>query len=304
VIKSFLVSLLVGAICAPAIAKNDLQTLNKSILKIALFLPTGPAVATTFAVSQNNEKFMVTNNHVCDGFYKSKRVVLIESGALDELPRGTKLLQGLDEVTEYYMDPGTDICVFKSKNMSKYNSLVLNKENASPTEDIIIAGFVGRSMDLMYVDGKIYGSVTVEHPVELKDCLIDPPDHNTSGTITCGFFPQYPTYVKKKLQTAVNNIGPGFSGSPVLQEGKVSGIVCRYFVPAQGYGNGDVIFFPVADIKNALDRAGKLMVRIDSTEYKKIIRISAFDEELRIFLRSVEEDLKDIIPDLLRRIDE
>ena len=284
-----------------AMAGNNLKELKQSILKIALYMPEGDAVATAFAVSKDGENYIVTNNHVCDGFYKSKRVVLIPSDVFDEMPESKKDFESTDEVTDYYMNPGSDICVLKSKGMSKYKSLSLNDHAAEPTDDILIAGFVGRSMDLMYVQGKVYGTTPIEHPTELKSCLFDPPKAATSGSMTCTFFPEYPGYVNKRLQTAVNNIGPGFSGSPVLQDGKVSGIVCRYYVPAAGYSNGDVIFFPVEDIKTALDKASKSMVKVDSKQFVKWIKISEFDEEIRTFYRETEQGLKDLIPELLRK---
>ena len=301
-IGTFLLSLLLGTLLSvPALAeKTDLKDLKKTIVKIILYMPEGTAVATAFAISNNGEKLLVTNNHVCDGFYKAKRVLLVESQTRTQIPYESKDFENLDNVTDYYMDPGTDICILKSQHIDKYHGLELNSENASPTEDILIAGFVGRSLDLMYVTGKVYGTVPIEHPLELKDCLFNPPQ-DSSEQMTCGFFPMYPTYVTKTLQTAVNNIGPGFSGSPVLQNGKVSGIVCRYFQPAQGYSNGDVIFFPLNDLRDAIKRSSKSLVKVDSTQYVKFIKISEFDGELRQYLKETEEDLKKMIPKMLRR---
>lgn len=304
-IRVAFLSLLLGlTISTQAVAKSDLKDLKNSIVKIAIYMPEGPAVATAFVVSKDNQKYVVTNNHVCDGFYKSKRIVLIDSQTKADLPRQAKDFDGLDTITDYYMDAGTDICIMKSKNVDKYHPLSFNDDDAIPTDDILIAGFVGRSMDLMYVTGKVYGSISIAHPVELKSCLIDPPAPNSSGAITCNFFPEYPSYVKKTLQTAVNNIGPGFSGSPVLENGKVTGIVCRYFVPASGYSNGDVIFFPGSDIKKALEKAPKSMVSVDSKQYVRMIKIAAFDEGLVNFLKQTEEDMQGLIKDLIKEANE
>lgn len=304
-IRSFILSVLLGlTFSTQAMANRDLKDLKKSIVKIAIYTSDGPIVATAFAVSQNSEKYLVTNNHVCEVFYKSKRVVLIDSQTKELLPRAKKDFEGLDTITDYYMAPGADICVMKSTQLSKYSGLSLNSDDAEPTEDIMIAGFVGRSMDLMYVQGKVYGTVGIDHPVELKSCLFFPPKPSTSGSMTCSFFAEYPTYVKKTLQTAVNNIGPGFSGSPVLQNGKVSGIVCRYYAPQSGYSNGDVIFFPVSDLKKVLEDAPKSMVKVDSTQYVKLIKITEFDSALKEYIQQTDADLQELIPDLMRRYNE
>ncbi len=285
-------------------ASSDLKKLSDSIFKIATYERLGPGVATAFAVEYKGKKYMVTNNHVCDSFYKSKRIVLIKSGTHSEVPRTAPEFVNTDPVTQYYMHYGADICIFQSRDMDNYRGLNLASESAEPTDDILISGFVGRSLDLMYIQGKVYGSTNIKHPAELKSCLLEPPAPKTSSDITCTFFTEYPSYIVKKLQTASNNIGPGFSGSPVLMDGKVVGIVSRYYVPASGYSNGDVIFFPVADIISAIEASNEGMVLVNSKDFVHWIKVFHFDEGVDSALQQMQLDLQDTIRDLRREYED
>lgn len=302
--KILLASLLGLFLSSIAMAKTDLKDLKKSIFKIVTHSSKGTSVATAFAINHDGEKFLITNNHVCDSFYEANKVVLVKSQTMVELPRSKREYDQLDNITEYYMEPGSDICIMKSKNIDQYKAIEFDSKNAEPTDDILIAGFVGRSLDLMYVEGKVYGTIPILHPEKLVSCLLTPPPSGSSGELTCTLFDQYPIRVKKVLQTAVNNIGPGFSGSPVLKDNKVVGIVSRYFQPSQGYSNGDVIFFSVSDIHKAVENGTKAMVPVTSTHYVKFIQISKADDSFYEFVEQTRQDLEYLMRRILRDLDE
>lgn len=301
-IKKLIVSFLAVTGIATANAGTDIKDLNRSIMKIMVLTKYGPSVATAFALKINDEKIMVTNNHVCDGFYNSDGSFLIPSQKLTAIPRtnqeATRLR--LDKVTEYYMQKGSDICIFKTSNISNYEGLELADKASQVTESIMIAGYVGRSLDLMYVEGRVYGTVPIIEPGELRNCLTSPPKPGSSNALTCNVFPEYPVLITKRLQTAVNNIGPGFSGSPVLQDGKVVGIVSRYFLPANGYSNGDVLFFTLSDLNEAVVGSKDAFVKFSSQEYKKYIKTSKFDLEVFEKLRDFQEDIEETVRNFLK----
>jgi S1-C subfamily serine protease len=297
--KILSVSLLLFA--SYANAGTDIKNLKDSIFKIAIYAKSGKYVATAFSLEQNGEKYLVTNNHVCHDFNEASRVVLIQTQCMEELPVTKKECQNLDKIKTYYMDYGSDICIMKSERSDSYPALKLGNKRAEPTETVLVSGFVGRSMDLMYVEGKVYGTTTIPHATELKNCLFNPPDvKNVSAGITCTFFTDYPEYTNKKLQVAVNNIGPGFSGSPVLQDGKVIGIVSRYFVPAGGYNNGDVIFFPIEDIKLTISNSKGKFIDVTSTEYRLYLKIVEFDENVKENLSKFEADMKSLVKETFK----
>ena len=292
--KILLMSAMLFAINANA--GTDIKKLKDSVFKITTYAKNDTYVATAFNLEENGEKYIITNNHVCDGFNNASRVVLIQTQCLEEIPSNQKECQNLDKIKSYYMDSGSDICIMKSERTDSYPSLKLGSKKSEPTDTILVSGFVGRSLDLMYVEGKVYGTTVVSYSSQLKNCLFDPPDKaNVAAQITCTFFPEYPEYEKKKLQVAVNNIGPGFSGSPVLLEGKVVGIVSRYFVPAGGYSNGDVIFFPIEDIKKAILNSKSKFVDIKSTEYRLYLKIVDFDEGVRDNFSELDTKMKNLI---------
>ena len=189
----------------------------------------------------------------------------------------------------------------KSRGKS-YPGLALNSSQAMPTDNILIAGFVGRSLDLMFVDGKVYGTMVKEYPDKLKSCMFNEPQ-DSANKVTCNFFTEYPTYKVRKLQVGVNNIGPGFSGSPVLKDGKVVGIVSRYFTPntASGYYNGDVIFFPINDIIEVLKASEGNMMSINGKDYDKRNQIYEFDESIRDFYSEVEGEMNRLVRELLKK---
>ncbi len=281
-------------------AGTDIKNLKDSVFKIFSYGSDGRSVATAFSLEEKNEKYLITNNHVCSEFYKSKKVVLIPTQTFEELPQTKAQIDSLDNITSYYMDQGSDICIMKSSKSDTYKSLSLGSKKAEPTETILVSGFVGRSLDLMYVEGKVYGTITVNHPSELKDCLFDPPiKKNVAAGMTCTFFTNYPEYEKKTLQVAVNNIAPGFSGSPVLQDGKVVGIVSRYFVPTSGYSNGDTIFFSLDDIKKTIANSKSKLIDVKSTEYKLYLKITDFDEQVRETFTNTENKIKNIIKEMM-----
>lgn len=299
-IKLLLQAFVAVCLSFSASAGTNIKDLKKSVFKIAVFEKLGPSVATAFVIKQDGIKYIVTNNHVCDSFFRSASAVLIPTATIPVVPRLSQQAAKFDGVTSYYMHPGSDICIINTNNQNQYEGLTLNSNEVEPTDDILISGFVGRSTDLMYVTGKVYGSITVPHALKLNNCILNPPSpKDIAAMMTCTMFGSYPTYENKKLITAVNNIGPGFSGSPVMKDEKVVGIVSRYFLPASGYSNGDVIFFPASDIKAAIKESKDKLVPFDSTQYKLWIKISHFDEDVREIARQFQEDLQELIKDYM-----
>lgn len=285
-------------------AKTDIKELQKSIFKIVLYTKEGPVVATAFVVNQGKKTVLVTNNHVCDEFHKSNIAVLIPTNTMPEIPRNHSKIEemDLDRITEYYLHPGSDICIAKSENLKYLKGLDVADLEIEPTDDVLVSGFVGRSLDLMYVEGKVYGTVKIQHPVKLNNCITSPPKNKEMAPIfTCSLFGVYPSYIDKMLFTAVNNTGPGFSGSPVLKDGVVVGIVSRYFAPRSGYSNGDVIFFPSKDIKEAITQSKGKMVGFNSDFFKDWIQITQFDEEARTLIEDFQEDMTDLKREFLNK---
>jgi hypothetical protein len=258
---------------------NELKGLSSSIFKIAEYDKKSrlSGVATAFAVRYNGETYMVTNNHVCDSFYRSTAAILFKSG--NDYTKSAVLRKAItndgDVVKTYYMHKGSDICIFKSEKMSEYTPLAISKDSLDPSDKILVAGFVGRAKDLMFVDGRVYGSVSIKHPGALLDCSSNPPQGNdTASNIICQAFKSYPEYILKSLKNATANIGPGFSGSPVLVGTTVRGIISRYYRPASGYSNGDAIFFESKDIIEAINASTKKMVKFSSDEFKNYIMVT------------------------------
>lgn len=294
-------AILALAISLSTVAHAEIRELKQSIFKIMITGPRGVGVATTFAVSYKNKKYMVTNNHVCHGFHTAFNVSLIKSETKSTLPEFQEELADQDKVTEYYMEPGSDICIFRTERTSSYKALTLNTDGVSPTDDILVSGFVGRALDLMYVQGKVYGSVNVPLAQKLNDCASEPPsESDQAGQITCKFFPSYPSWSTKKLQIGMNNIGPGFSGSPVIKNDLVVGIVAMYRAPTEEYTNGDAIFFPASNIKTALINAEKNMKPVKTQDYNTFLRISDFTSALNMYIQQTTQGMRMLIRELLR----
>jgi S1-C subfamily serine protease len=295
-IKLLLQTIVAVCLSFSASASTNIKDLKKSVFKIAVFEKLGPSVATAFVIKQDGVKYIVTNNHVCDSFFKSVSAVLIPTATIPVVPKRSQQAAKFDGVTAYYMHPGSDICVISTSNQNQYEGLTLSNNEVEPTDDILISGFVGRSTDLMYVTGKVYGSVVIPHPLKLNNCILSPPGpKDIASAITCTVFGSYPTYQNKKLITAVNNIGPGFSGSPVIKDGNVVGIVSRYFLPGSGYNNEDVVFFPVSDIKAAIKASKDKLVPFDSKEYRLWIKIFHFDEDVKEVVSQFQKDIQGLI---------
>lgn len=294
--------LLVFLLAAQSNASTDIKKLKDSVFKISVYGQDGAiSVATAFSAVLGKDKVLVTNNHVCDAFYKAKRANLISSECLSEIPRTDAKCEVLDTVTEYYMHKGSDICIMKSERSDDYVPLKLSSSKAEPTDSVLISGFVGRSLDLMYVDGKVYGTVSHTQPKDLVSCLLA--SRNTAANkITCAYFTKYPTYIQKRLQVGVNNIGPGFSGSPVIKNGYIVGIVSMYIRPnpSSGYYNGDVIFYSLEDLSEAIKSHKGNLVKFDSLEYKEFIQITKFDSDISSVLFDLEQQLRQSISEILR----
>lgn len=301
-IKKILLLVLAATLSANVFASDDISDLKESIFKIAIYGKNNSrSVATAFSVRLSGKKYLVTNNHVCDSFYKAKSVSLISSSCLESLPNA-KQCDLLDQITEYYIQKGTDICIMKSERSDSYPGLEFGSEKAKPSQNVLVSGFVGRSLDLMYVEGRIYGTTKIPHADILVSCLTGLKDADAISQVTCSYFTKYPTYITKTLQTGVNNIGPGFSGSPVLLKKKVIGIVSRYYPPSNGYTNGDMIIFPVDDIKMSIDNSKGNMVKTDSLDYREYFKIVAFDEAMRELMQginsAIDQGINEILKDL------
>ena len=207
-------------------------------------------VASAFAVNGDDGKtYMITNDHVCFGLAgPGKSYVKVVNG-------GSKKYDSpdYDQITDVSPMPGSDICVIKTKGY--HPGLKLATYSAKIFDVVTVFGYIGRSDYSMPTHGYMYGYDTVVDDGGFRNCK-DYPPHAIRNKILCWFYPRYPMMVNSNVMVATVNVGPGYSGSPVLnQNGEVVGIIARYMPPSELYGNGDGIFYDVSEIRKAINTA-------------------------------------------------
>jgi S1-C subfamily serine protease len=278
-------------------ADIDFKQVNKSVFKIESRTKKGPYVATAFILKTDSGNVGVTNNHVCGGFADSSVAFLRLTDTVDEIKSNDP--EQADLVTEVYMAPGADICLIKTKNLASYPALKLADKGPEIHDKVTVTGYVGRSISMMTVEGRAYGSIRHEDPAAIRSCADSPPSIKSPENIICVMLKKYMVYQPVNLTASTANIGPGFSGSPVLnQNGKVSGIVARYFVPSEIYSNGDGLFYDLKYLKASLQ--DPKYIKFDSEElaiYSKTVKANT---QLRDFLTVQEEETTEFIKNLIR----
>lgn len=221
-------------------------------------------VATAFSLEYQNNTYMITNNHVCSALGgPGGAYVKIINGPSKELKTD------YDEITHASMTPNSDVCVMQTKH--KHKGLKLSQIPTSLYQVLTVFGYLGRSDFSMITQGRLYGTEEVEDFAGFRNCKNNPPFGGLQRFF-CMKYSKYPILSKSIVNMATVNVGPGFSGSPVLdQNGDVVGIISRYMPPSKIYGNGDGILYPSSYIVNAIKDAK--FISIKSEAFNKDVKI-------------------------------
>jgi hypothetical protein len=249
-------------------ADLDYKALQSSVYKVYKMTTDGKPymVASAFAVTYDDGKnYMITNNHVCFGLAgPGKSYVKVIDGSSDKYTGGD-----YDQITDVSTTAESDICVIKTK--SYHPGLILSRTSAKIFDTVTVFGYIGRSDYSMPTHGYMYGYDRVTDYAGFKSCR-DYPPHAFRNKILCWFYDRYPMMTSSNVLVANVNIGPGYSGSPVFNDGgEVAGIVARYIPPSDIYGNGDGIFYDVNVIRRAIDTAHMEPVDNPDLYYRSII---------------------------------
>lgn len=230
-------------------ADLDYKALQPSVFKVYKLTPKGEPyiVASAFSVTGDDGKnYMITNDHVCFGLSgPGKSYVKVIDGSSTKYGSAD-----YDQITDVSPMPGSDVCVLKTKGT--HPGLRLSSASAQIFDIVTVFGYIGRSDYSMPTHGYMYGYDTVVDDGALRNCK-DYPPHAFRNKVICWFYPRYPMMVNSSVMTATVNVGPGYSGSPVLNSNsEVIGIIARYMPPSDLYGNGDGIFYDVSVIRKAI----------------------------------------------------
>lgn len=222
-------------------------------------------VATAFALNYMGNTYIVTNNHVCEGLAgPGDSYIKIRNGSTEDLAND------YDLITDVSITRNSDVCIMKTAN--PHPGLNMSKSPASLYQTVTVFGYLGRSDFSMISPGKLYGSEAVEDFAGFISCKERPPAIKSVEAIICAMYGYYPLLSRSTVYTATVNIGPGFSGSPVLDNnGDVVGIVSRYMPPSKIYGNGDGIFYSTEYIINAIQTA--TFIPVDDEQLEKNVKV-------------------------------
>jgi hypothetical protein len=222
-------------------------------------------VATTFALNYKGSTYLVTNNHVCASLSG-------DGTAYIKTVNGPSVLydRDYDVITEVSVTKQSDVCIMKTVN--PHLGLNLSMYPTYLQQPVTVFGFLGRSDFGMVTIGKMYGSDSMIDYAGFVSCKEKPPRRLSIENFICLSKDKYPITSLSPVLMATVNIGPGFSGSPVLNSyGEVVGIVSRYMPPSKIYGNGDGIYYPSSYIMQAIDNAK--FVDVTSEEFDRDMTI-------------------------------
>lgn len=261
-IKKLLLALsLVFSTSVVKAAELNFYRLQESVYKVYKMREDGSPymVASSFAVNSGGQTYLITNNHVClslagpGGSY-----VKIVNGPSKNIARD------YDPIVSVYVMPRSDVCV--AQTLHRHPGLTLAEHSAGFQQKITVFGYLGRSEFSMTNDGRLYGDEKVSEYAGMMSCKDNPPSGGSINYFICLRHDRYPKFKDSTIFLSTLNVGPGFSGSPVLNEyGEVVGIIARYAPPSKMYGNGDGLYYDVAYIKKALSE--KQLIPVDDKNF-------------------------------------
>ena len=292
--RSLLVGLALFLISFSAKADLDYARLQQSVYKVyKMNAKEEPhMVASSFAVNYGNATYLITNNHVCFGLAgPGKAYIKVNNGPSEKYTNPADY----DQIVQVSPLEGSDVCVIRTKN--QHPGLNFAWSPLKIHQPVTAFGYIGRSDYIMISHGYMYGTLDVMDYDGFRDCQAYPPKF-TKDKIICIVYSKYPIFKKNYLATANVNVGPGYSGSPVLDvNGDIVGITARYMPPSSIYGNGDGMFYDDSFIINAITTANFIPVTSpelyeDSKLIDYVNGASEFFESLKIMLmgRGYDDD--------------
>lgn len=240
-------------------ADFDFSKIKQSVFNVAVMKMSGVWVnpqtqelipmmrATAFFVNAPSGTIGVTNNHVCRDLNKGLPSIILNEDGL------VKSFNDLDIITEVYMEPGKDICIFKTKK--PHPGLNLAKADPKRYDKITITGFDGE-IQMMISEGYIYGIATEHYFHHMEDCKTSQFRVFSPNWFICQDFPTIPVYAETKQLKSTARVSPGWSGSPVLnKDSEVIGIVNAYDIPTEQDNKEESYMHTVSEIQAALAKA-------------------------------------------------
>ena len=284
--RFFLVGLALLLSAVTAKADLDYSRLQHSVYKVYKMNAKGEPhmVASSFAVNYGNSTYLITNNHVCFGLAgPGKSYIKVNNGPSENYTNPNDY----DEIKQVSPMPSSDVCVIKTAQ--QHPGLNFAWSPLTIHQPVTAFGYIGRSDYIMISHGYMYGTLDVMDYGGFRDCRAYPPKW-VKDRIICLVSEKYPIFIKNWLQTANVNVGPGYSGSPVLDaNGDIVGITARYMPPSSIYGNGDGMFYNDSFIIKAIETANFVPVTDpklyeDSKLIDYVSKASEFVEDLEDML--------------------
>lgn len=233
-------------------------------------------MGTAFVIKKDDGTSIgVTNNHICDGLVKDSAALLVKDGSqLNQVDKNN-----LDRLNSISMSIGADVCFFTTDGMKNRSTITLAKKNIGTLDQMTVVGYPGAYTNVIPLDGRSTGSLAVLEPTDIKKCSMFGTAKNKMEFFMCKVFGQYVETVNTSMVQLTPNIGPGFSGSPVIdKDGEVVGIVARYMVPNEQYTNGHALMVPLSEIQRSLKTAK--LVPLKDNKLREKIAILYFGREM------------------------
>ena len=253
--KLFAPVLMFLALPSLAIAEqNIIQRVAPSIHKVITFKNrkeddvSGYATAF-FAKLPDGKVLGITNNHVCAVMIGKGRETFLRLVDSKEKINYDKEALKVDKIS---MAMGEDICFFSVKG--EPGSYLELGNDVTKLDKISVVGYPGMQFNIIAEDGYSSDSITLNEAADLVKCL--GPVNNEFDYLMCNSFKGVTLSFHDVSQFQITpNIGPGFSGSPVIDpQGKVIGLIARYVEPTEEYTNGHGLFIPVSKIKKYAEK--------------------------------------------------
>jgi hypothetical protein len=237
----------------------DFAKIKQSVFNVAVLRKSGVFVnprtqefipmmrATAFFVNTPTGTVGVTNNHVCRDLHKGiPSIILNEDGVV-------KSLSDLDIITDVYMEPGKDICIFKTK--LPHPGLNLGKVDPKRYDHVTITGFDGE-IQMMISEGYIYGTAVERYFNHFDKCAESKFAPFSPNWFICEDYTVIPIYTETKQLKSTARVSPGWSGSPVLNaNSEVVAIVNAYDIPTEQDNKEESYLHSVSEIQHAIANA-------------------------------------------------
>lgn len=250
---------------------------------------------TAFFAKIDGKIVGVTNNHLCEIMAGKETYLRKRDGDKDVNFDSTDEALKVKEIS---MSMGEDICFFTVDKGAPKDALELG-EDVAKLDKIIIIGYPGGQFNVIVEDGYTSDTRMVNEPAALVKCGTPA---NKAEYLMCQLFGGLTfKFQSAKLYQITPNIGPGFSGSPVVDlQGKVVGIIARYVQPTEDYTNGHGLYVPVSSIKK-YSKAIQ-MVSVTDKKVREFALLVTIGKDIHAFIEGQIEEEKYFLKSLVRKV--